>query len=100
VGQQIEIEGARIVDDSIILTTNRSLTGTQGEGYASAEEASGSGTFAAKLATELFESDDRIERVYVSSNVVVVKRGDGWPEGAEDTTERVVQEFFLYYPAA
>jgi len=100
VGQRIEIEGARIVNDSIILTTNRSLTGTHGEGYASAEEATGSGTFAAKLAADLFECDDRIERVYVSSNVVVVKRADGWPEGAEDAAKRAVQQFFLYYPAA
>jgi hypothetical protein len=99
-GQRIEITKVSIVDDSIILTTDRSLTGTDGEGYDSVDEACDSDTFAGKLAVDLFEADDAIVRVYIASNVVVIKRRGGWPPEASKATSRVVEEFFLYYLAA
>lgn len=99
-GQRIEIDSTRVVDDAIIVSTNRSLTGTDGEGYDSPEQASERGTFAAKLAVDLFEADSSIVRVYVSSNVMVVKRSGGWPDEATSTAESVIEEFFLFYPAA
>lgn len=99
-GQRIEIESAVVVDGSMILTTNRSLTGTDGEGYDSAAEARDAGTFAAKLAYDLFEADDAVRRVYVASNVIVATRDGGWPSQAQDVASHIVEEFFLYYPAA
>lgn len=99
-GQRIEIVNVSVVDDSIILTTDRSLTGTDGEGYDTVDAACDSETFAGKLAVDIFEADDAIERVYVASNVVVVKRRGGWPSEASEATSRVVEEFFLYYLAA
>ena len=99
-GQRIEIDDARVVDNSIIISTNRSLTGTDGEGYDSLDQASEGTTFPAKLAVDLFESDGEIERVYVSQNVVVVSRSGGWPDEAASSASTVVEEFFLFYPAA
>jgi len=99
-GQRIKIAKVSVVDDSIILTTDRSLTGTDGEGYDSVDEACDATTFAAKLAVDLFEADDAIVRVYVASNVVVVKRRGGWPSDASEATSRIVEDFFLYYLAA
>ena len=96
-GQLIEIEGSRVVDDSVIVTTNRSLTGTDGEGYGSADQASEVESFGAKLATDLFESDDDISRVYVTSNVVIIAREDGWSDASTDAVTDVISEFFLYY---
>lgn len=96
-GQLIEIEGSRVVDDSVIVTTNRSLTGTDGEGYGSADQASEVESFGAKLATDLFESDDDISRVYVTSNVVIIAREDGWSDASTDAVTEVISEFFLYY---
>ena len=96
-GQRIEIESSRVVDDSVIVTTNRSLTGTDGEGYISADQASEVGSFGAKLATDLFESDDGISRVFVTSNVVIIARVDGWSDDATDAATTVISEFFLYY---
>ena len=96
-GQRIEIEASRIVDDSVIVTTNRSLTGTDGEGYSSAEQASDIDTFGAKLATDLFESDDGISRVFASSNVVVIQRGGGWKTDVVDGVSEVIRDFFLPY---
>ena len=99
-GQRIEIESAIVVDDSLIVSTNRSLTGTDGEGFDSAIEARDGGTFAAKLAYDLFEMGSAIRRVFVASNVIVVTRDGGWPTQTKDATSRIVEEFFLYYPAA
>ncbi|MCL1598982.1 MAG: hypothetical protein M3094_07345 [Actinomycetia bacterium] len=98
-GQRIEIESVVVVDDSLIVTTNRSLTGTEGEGFDSATDARDGDTFAAKLAFDLFEVDSAIGRVYVTSNVVVATRDGGWTTQAKDATAHVVEEFFLYYPA-
>lgn len=96
-GQRIEIDSKRVVDDSVIVTTNRSLTGTDGEGYASADQASEVETFGAKLATDIFESDDDISRVYVTSNVVIIARDAGWSDADTDAVTDVISEFFLYY---
>lgn len=99
-GQRIEIDGSKTVGDSIIISTNRSLTGTDGEGYASLDAASAGTTFPAKLAVDLFESDDGLSRVFVHQNVVVLTRNGGWPENAADAARKVIEEFFLFYPPA
>jgi hypothetical protein len=98
VGQRIEIDNAVIVDDSIIVSTDRSLTGTDGEGYASAAEAGEVSTFGGRIAVDLFEADDAIERVFVASNVIVAKRKAGWDDTASRATQNVIEEFFLFYP--
>jgi len=98
-GQRIEIESSQVVDDSVILSTNRSLTGTTGEGYGTTAEATASGTFAGGLAADLFESDEALRRVYIESNVVVLQRDGGWTDDVLSATESVVGDFFLFYPA-
>jgi hypothetical protein len=96
-GQRIEIESSRIVDDSVIVTTNRSLTGTDGEGYNSTEQAADRDGFGAKLAVDLFESDEGIDRVFVTSNVVIIGRAQGWSDVTTDAANNVISDFFLYY---
>ena len=99
-GQRIEIEGTRVVDDSVIVTTDRSLTGTDGEGYSTVEEAEASPTFGGGVAGRLLADDDAINRVFVSSNVLVVQRDGGWTDEATASTSKVIEEFFLFYPDA
>ena len=99
-GQRIEIDSTRVIDDSLLVSTNRSFTGTDGEGFGSSEAAAAGTTFPAKLAADLFEADDAICRVYVSQNVVVITREGGWTADATTAASEVVGEFFLFYPAA
>lgn len=99
-GQRIEVESIRLVDDAIVVSTNRSLTGTDGEGFNSFADTEGVDTFSSRLAAELFEADGGLERVWVSSNVVVVKRPDGWSDESSGSTSKVIEDFFLFYPAA
>ncbi len=96
-GQRIEIDGSRVIGDSIIFTTSRGLTGADGEGYATADEASNESTFAAKLASDLFESDDTITRVYVASNVAVIRADGTWDSARISGATKVIEEFFLHY---
>ena len=96
-GQRIEIEGSRVVDDSVIFTTSRSLTGADGEGYASPGEASDADTFGAKLAADLFESVEGVNRVYVASNMVVVRGTAAWDERNLGSASGVIEDFFLHY---
>ncbi len=99
-GQRIEIDSTVVVDDSLIVSTNRSITGTDGEGFDSAEEAADGSTFPAKFAVDLFASDDALTRVYVSSNVAVIKRDGGWDDDSVASGSKVIEEFFLFYPDA
>lgn len=96
-GQRIEIESSRVVDDSVIVTTNRTLTGTDGEGYDSTDYATDSNRFGARLAADLFESDHDISRVFVTSNVVIMQRSDGWSDPATESAAAVISDFFLHY---
>ncbi len=96
-GQRIEIDGSRVVDDSIIITTGRSLTGADGEGYSTPEAAHNANTFAAKLASDLFESDNSVTRVYVASNVAVIRSDDPWDTARIGGATKVIEEFFLHY---
>ncbi len=97
-GQRIEVESTTVIEDSAVFTTNRSLTGTDGEGFASSEEASSSDTFPAKLASELFEADDALTRVYVDQNALVVARGAAWDDASTTATSKLIEDFFLFYP--
>lgn len=96
-GQRVEIESSKIVDDSVIVTTDRNFTGADGEGYASADEAGESDTFGARLAEGVFGSDDAVARVFVSSNVVVIRREGGWNADAVSDVSSTIRDFFLHY---
>ena len=97
-GQRIEIDSSTVVDSTAVFATNRSLTGTDGEGYSSAEDASAGGTFPAKLAAELFEADTDLTRVYIDQNALVIERTGGWSDDGVASTSKVIEDFFLFYP--
>ena len=99
-GQRIAIDDARVVDNTMIVSTNRSLTGTDGEGYNAAGETTDVDTFGAKAAAELFASDGDVSRVYVESNVLVITRSADWDSGTTASAQKVIEDFFLFYPDA
>jgi hypothetical protein len=95
-GQTIEINGSRRIGDSLVVDTDRSLAGQDGEAYTPGQ-ASTSDTFPARLAERLFESDPAIQRVFVMSNAVTVTRSGGWTDEAEASVHDVVARFFRFY---
>ncbi|MEN8239068.1 MAG: hypothetical protein ABFR53_07700 [Actinomycetota bacterium] len=98
-GQSIVIKSTENVDDSIIVTMNRSLTSQVGEGYDSQAAADAGDSFGALLAARLFDADGSIDRVYVASNTVVLKRPGGWDEASVSSVSGAIEDLFLFYPA-
>ena len=95
-GQVIAVE-SRVVDDVALLSGDRSLTGTAGEAYTSPDEAAASTTFPGVLAQRMFEEDSAIDRVYIFSNDVVVRRRGGWDEASLGAVTLILSNFFVFY---
>lgn len=96
-GQTIEINGFRRIGDSLVIDTDRSLAGQDGEAYTPGYTAA-SETFPARLAERIFVVDPNIDRVHVMSNAVTVTRSGGWTTESEDQVRQVVTRFFRFYP--
>jgi hypothetical protein len=96
VGQRIEVEPT-LVGDTAIFDTDRSITGQDGTGYASAEAAAADRRFPGNLAAEIFRADDAVDNVWVASNTVVVRRTGGWAAADAATIAETIASFFLYY---
>lgn len=95
-GQTIEINGARVIGDVLVIDTDRSLAGQDGEAYTPGYTAA-SETFPARLAERLFEADQDIDRVHVMSNAVTLARSGGWTPEARSRAEDVLVRFFRFY---
>lgn len=101
-GQLIEIDQVVQLGDVILISTDRSLSGQDGETYrpntdVANSDVSTNPTFPAKLSVRLFESDPKIEHVYVMSNTVSIGRTGGWDVSAIEGARQVVSNFFRFY---
>ncbi len=85
------------VEDVLLITADRSITGQDGVAYGSAAEAEADPRFPGDLAGRLFASDPAIDHIFVGSNQVVVRRLGGWDDGSTSTATGIVEDFFLYY---
>lgn len=97
-GQTIEIKSARPIERVLLIDTDRSLTGQDGESFTGRQIAAQDDTFSAKLAVRLFESDQEIDYVHVMSNTISVRRRSDWDGASEQVSTGVVAEFFRVYP--
>jgi hypothetical protein len=95
-GQTIEINGSRRIGDALVIDTDRTLAGQDGEAYTPGYTAA-SDTFPARLAERLFEADLDIDRVHVMSNAVTIIRSGGWSPEAQSQAEEIVIRFFRFY---
>jgi hypothetical protein len=98
-GQTIQIWDANVVAEMLLVSTDRSLTGQDGETYTPDDSISSDSIFPAQLAARLFQSDPSIDHVYVMSNVLSIRRPGGWDETSIASTREVVANFFLFYGA-
>lgn len=96
-GQTIEIRGTAVVDTVLVVDTDRSLAGQDGEGFDGIEEAREAEGFPAVLAGRLFEADAAIDHVFVMSNTVTARRASGWDDASRDRATAIIAEFFLFY---
>jgi hypothetical protein len=98
-GQPIEIWDTDVVGDILLVSTDRSFTGQDGERYIPGDGTQEDAIFPARLAARLFEADPSIDHVYVMSNVLSIRRSGGWDDDAVRVAREVVAAFFLFYEA-
>lgn len=96
-GQTIEVDEAVELGDVLLISTDRSLTGQDGESYVPGGITDDNPNFPAKLAKRLFESDSKVDHVYVMSNAISIRRPGGWDDGALEGARRTVSNFFRFY---
>ena len=96
-GQTIEINKTDVIDHVLVIDTDRSLAGQDGEAFSGVETARLRVTFPAQLAVRLFEADPAVDHVFVMSNTVSVRRPTGWDDASVDVASRTVSEFFRFY---
>lgn len=96
-GQTIEINRTEVIDHVLVIDTDRSLAGQDGESFSGVGSARAKTTFPARLAVRLFESDASVDHVFVMSNLVQARRPPGWSDESVAALSRVVSDFFLYY---
>lgn len=96
-GQQIEILSTEMVGDVLVIDTNRTLGGQDGESYGDSETARSQKTFPALLSVRLMDLDPHINRVFTLSNTLTLRRSGGWTEGQVERVSESIGEFFLFY---
>lgn len=97
-GQTIEVNNRTVIDKVLMIDTDRSLAGQDGEAFGGVEAARRSTTFPGRLAVRLFEADPDIDHVFVMSNQVSLRRFAGWEDSDSDRAVGLVTEFFRIYP--
>ena len=97
-GQTIEIKKVTPVSRVLVIDTDRSLTGQDGESFTGSQTAGQVDTFPAQLAVRLFEADSEVDYVHVMSNTVSIRRRSDWDDDAIEASSDVVADFFRVYP--
>ncbi len=96
-GQTIQINKTSVVDQMLIIDTDRTLGGQDGESFARSMPEEAVKTIPHKLAEALFGLDPGIDNVYVMSNAVSIRRPEGWDETSESAVTSEVSDFFRFY---
>ena len=96
-GQTIEINGNTVIDRVLMIDTDRTLAGQDGESYGTVEAARRSTTFPARLAARILDADSAIDHVFVMSNQVSVRRPGGWDGASVAAVSALIAEFFRVY---
>ena len=93
-GQDVEIKDSVEFGDVLIVDTDRSFTGQDGQAIA---PGSSEGGVAARLADRLFALDLGIDHVYVLQNAVTIRRPGGWDEDTAGRVTDVTNAFLRFY---
>ena len=90
----VNIRDVKRVGNVLILDTDRSFTGQDGEVVTPGQTGSG---VPGMLATGLFGLGLGIDHIFVQQNAVTLRRPGGWDEAAEQMVSDVTRSFLLHY---
>jgi len=96
VGQAIEVE-ATVIGEVAVFDTDRTISGQDGQQFATQSEAEVSPTFPGRLALRMFETDGSVAHIFAASNAITVQRAGGWDQESLAATSLVIEDFFLFY---
>ncbi len=96
-GQHITVAAPTVVGDTAVFDTDRSLSGQDGIGFSSADEAAAIDTFPARLAGRLFTADPALSHVFVASSQAVLRRKGSWDSKTLAAASEVLSNFFVHY---
>jgi hypothetical protein len=97
VGQTIEINNTTAVDRVLVIDTDRSIAGQDGVAFNGLEAARRASSFPARLAAQIFESDSIVDRVFVMSNTISIRRSGEWDSDSTESMTALISEFFRFY---
>lgn len=81
-------------DDLLLIDTDRSFTGQDGEALTPSEPGE---AVPGRLARALFDLDLGIDHVFVLQNAVTVRRPAGWDDAARGAVAEAVESFLRFY---
>ncbi|MFV1961748.1 MAG: hypothetical protein ACC658_07920 [Acidimicrobiia bacterium] len=93
-GQNVEIKDTVAMGEILIVDTDRSFTGQDGQTITPESEGKG---VPGVLADRLFSLDLGIDHVFVLQNAVTVRRPGGWDEDSAGAVSDVTHLFLRYY---
>ncbi len=93
-GQNVEIKDTVAMGEILIVDTDRSFTGQDGQTFTPESEGEG---VPAVLAGRLFGLDLGIDHVFILQNTITVRRPGGWDEDSADAVSGVTHTFLRYY---
>jgi hypothetical protein len=93
-GQTVQIKDTVTLGDVLVLDTDRSFTGQDGEVATPGDLSVG---VPGLLARGLFALDIGIDHVFVQQNAVTVRRPGGWDEASTDLVSALTGSFLRHY---
>jgi hypothetical protein len=94
-GQDVEIRNTATVGEVLVIDTDRSFTGQDGQ--AIGPELKGQGV-PLQLAKRLFGLELGIDHVFVLQNAVTVRRPGGWDADTAEAVTETTHSFLRFYP--
>jgi len=94
-GQTVVIRDSVTMGDVLLVSTDRSFTGQDGQ---SLTPDSPGDAVPGLLANEMFGLDLGIDHVYVQQNTISLRRPGGWDPDAVDQALDVASTFLRHYP--
>lgn len=96
-GQTVAIRDSVVIGDTLLISTDRSFTGQDGQAIGRGEPGD---AVPGVLADGLFESDPGIDHLYVLQNTVSIRRPEGWDDAAQARILEVISGFLRFYEDA
>ena len=93
-GQNVEIKDTVAMGEILIIDTDRSFTGQDGQTITA--DSAGHG-IPGVLADRLFALEVGINHVFVLQNTITVRRPGGWDEDPTGAVSEVTRSFLRYY---